>query len=111
MQWFCLTCEALKCVVCGEPMAPPRSAVHNIGYGLRADLQTTTDEIVAFDQAFDMDGLADLIACGECVGGFALLGPMGWLLDHRAEECAILTRDEALALLDALTPNPAPPGL
>jgi hypothetical protein len=51
-----------------------------------------------------------MIACCECVGGSALLRPVDWIKDHRAEERAILTRDEALALLDALIPNPPPPG-
>jgi hypothetical protein len=93
--FFCdaLTCETLECVVCGEAIRPPGSAVHNLGYRLRADLQTTADEVLAFD----MDALADFIACGQGVGGGALLGPMEWLQAHLAEEAQILSREEALA--------------
>jgi hypothetical protein len=65
MEWFVLTCETLACVVCGEPITPPGSAVHNVGYGLRADLWTTDAEVVAFARTFEMESLTDFIAWGN----------------------------------------------
>jgi hypothetical protein len=68
MECWCLACDGLECVVCGEGITPPGSAVCNVGYGLHPNVRTTDDKVLAFDRAFGIDSLVDFIVLRRVPG-------------------------------------------
>jgi hypothetical protein len=87
-----------------ERIAPPGSALRNVGYGLHPNVRTTDDEVLAFDRAFGIDSLADLIVCVACLDGWEDRHPLAWLDHYQAEDAKLLSREKPLALLDASIP-------
>ena len=106
MEWNRVQdCDGLECVVCGE-------RVGQFGYTLYLQRGDRDDLILAFDRAFAMDALAEFLCCPACrlsYGDAYLGGPKVWLDAYLEEDAKMISREEAMRLLDALTPTPDSP--
>jgi hypothetical protein len=107
MKWDRFECEPgnpLPCTVCEAPIPDEDAIVSDFAFGLRTTLDTTTEQLEPFDKAFDMDVQADFHICRQCAQAYGALafelGPEAWLEKYLEEETGIMSREEALKLLE-----------
>jgi len=104
-KWTCHVVEGecpLTCPACGEPI--PNQDVANGDFCYSPIWADDTEEIVAgIHRALGIeDPVADFFICRTCFSSLHMLSPLLWLEKWVAEDSKMVSRKEALTILDGL---------
>jgi hypothetical protein len=94
---------ALECACCGECVPRDDKPWDDLMYC--PDFHDCpTEDIEAFDRAFETDALADFLICRDCLKTYSPFDgphgdPMDWLALYPKDDARLVSREEALKML------------